>query len=244
MWLGAHPNGPSVLQCGDTLADAIAESPESTLGADSLSRFGAQLPFLFKVLAAESALSLQAHPTLEQARMGFAREDAAGIPIDSPIRNYRDGNHKPELLVALTEFHALAGFREVSRTVALVTALRVPELSTYAEELESGGLRTVFDKWLNLDEVDAQTLLSALSEGCRRYLAGYPCGGFSDEAQTLLDLTEQYPGDTGVLAALLLNRMTLNPGEGIYLDAGTCTPMCVAQAWKSWPTPTMYYVAG
>ncbi len=102
----------------------------------------------------------------------------------------------------------------------------------------------MFDKWLNLDEVDAQTLLSALSEGCRRYLAGYPCGGFSDEAQTLLDLTEQYPGDTGVLAALLLNRMTLNPGEGIYLDAGTCTPMCVAQAWKSWPTPTMYYVAG
>lgn len=78
----------------------------------------------------------------------------------------------------------------------------------------------MFDKWLNLDEVDAQTLLSALSEGCRRYLAGYPCGGFSDEAQTLLDLTEQYPGDTGVLAALLLNRMTLNPGEGIYLDAG------------------------
>ncbi|WP_346777495.1 mannose-6-phosphate isomerase, class I [Rhodococcus sp. HNM0563] len=220
LWLGAHPNGPSVLQCGASLAEAISRSPKAALGPESLSRFGEQLPFLFKVLAAESALSLQAHPTREQARAGFASENAAGIPVDSPVRNYRDDNHKPELLVALTEFHALAGFRDVPTTVALIRDLRVAALVGFAEELSAGGLRDVFEKWLKLGESDAAALLSALVEGCERYLDERPAGDFADEVETLIDLAEQYPGDSGVLAALLLNRLTLNPGEGIYLDAG------------------------
>ncbi|MCK0090491.1 mannose-6-phosphate isomerase, class I [Rhodococcus sp. F64268] len=220
LWLGTHPNGPSVLQCGASLQEAISESPESALGSHSLSQFGAQLPFLLKVLAAETALSLQAHPTLEQARVGFARENAAGVPIHSPIRNYRDDNHKPELLVALTEFHALAGFRDVTRTVALIDALRVPELSGSAEELESHGLRTVFERWVSLNETDVHILLSALLKGCTRYLHAYAEGDFRGEAKMLLDLADQYPGDLGILAALLLNQVKLEPGEGIYLDAG------------------------
>lgn len=220
LWLGAHPNGPSTLESGALLSDAINRSPVSALGTSCVDQFGPRLPFLFKILAAEAALSLQAHPTLDKARAGFARENAAGLPINSPTRNYRDDNHKPELLVALTEFHALAGFRHVNKTVDFICALNVPELLVSVRSLDEDGLRDLFEQWLSLDEDQTQELCALALGGCRRYLAAAPRGDFADDAQMVIDLIEQYPGDSGVLAALLLNRVTLEPGEGIYLDPG------------------------
>ncbi|WP_408016168.1 mannose-6-phosphate isomerase, class I [Rhodococcus artemisiae] len=220
LWLGAHPSGPSMLETGVLLSDVIDRAPTSALGPKCVDKFGPRLPFLFKVLAAETALSLQAHPTLDQARAGFARENAAGIPINSPTRNYRDDNHKPELLVALTEFHALAGFRDEDRTLALLRALDLPELAESARLLVRGGLRDLFEGWLNLGDAESQGLVALVLGACRRYIEGFPDGDFVDEAQMVIDLGKQYPGDPGVLAAMLLNLITLRPGEGIYLGAG------------------------
>ena len=102
LWVGAHPSAPSRTRSGATLEELIAREPQRLLGEASLVRFGSRLPFLLKVLAAAQPLSLQAHPSREQAEAGFRREEAAGLPRDAPNRNYRDLNHKPEILCALT----------------------------------------------------------------------------------------------------------------------------------------------
>jgi mannose-6-phosphate isomerase len=224
MWFGAHPGDPSSLVHQDggrtSLFDAVRADPEELLGPERMKRWDGTLPFLLKVLAADEPLSLQAHPSISQARTGFAREDAAGIPRDAADRNYRDANHKPELICALTVFHALVGFRDPEATVRLLRALEVPELAGHAELLaaqpDADGLRALFTTWITLPQSVLDSLVPALQAGCVR-LAG---GEFSAEARTVLDLSERYPGDAGVLAALLLNRVTLQPGEALYLPAG------------------------
>jgi mannose-6-phosphate isomerase len=226
LWLGAHPGNPSHLVDVDgtrtSLLSAIDADPVARLGDDRAARWHARLPFLFKVLAADEPLSLQAHPSAEQAREGFAREDAAGIDRGAPDRNYRDPNHKPELVCALTEFHALVGFREPTATVALLRALDVPPLAAHAELLaaqpDQHGLRALFTTWITLPQSSLDSLVPALQEGCVR-LAG-ASEEFSTEARTILELSERYPGDAGVLAAVLLQRVTLAPGEALYLPAG------------------------
>jgi mannose-6-phosphate isomerase len=226
LWFGAHPADPSHLVHADgsrtSLLDAVRTDPKELLGPDRTQRWDGTLPFLLKVLAAEEPLSLQAHPSLEQARTGFAREDAAGIARDAPDRNYRDPNHKPELICALTTFHALVGFREPAATVRLLRALEVPELDGHAELLtgqpDADGLRALFTTWITLPQGMLDTLVPALQEGCVKLAGGD--GEFSTEARTVLELSELYPGDAGVLAALLLNRVTIEPGEALYLPAG------------------------
>ncbi|OLT02976.1 mannose-6-phosphate isomerase, class I [Pseudonocardia sp. CNS-004] len=226
MWLGAHPADPSQLVHADgsrtSLLDALGADPKLTLGPERSERWESTLPFLMKVLAADEPLSLQAHPSLEQARAGFAREEAAGIARDASDRNYKDANHKPELICALTELHALAGFRNPTVTVRLLRALEVPKLTEHAELLaaqpDADGLRALFTTWITLPQAVLDALVPALQDGCVR-LAGAD-GEFSTEARTVLELSERYPGDAGVLAALLLNRVTIEPGDALYLPAG------------------------
>jgi mannose-6-phosphate isomerase len=175
------------------------------------------------VLAAEEPLSLQAHPSAEQAAEGFAREDRLGIPVSAPTRNYRDRSHKPELLVALTTFEALAGFRPVARSVDLLEALKVAELDPYvnllAGQADADGLRALFTTWITSPQAKLDALVPAVLDGAINYLRS-GATEFVPEAKTTLQLGELYPGDAGVLAAMLLNRITLAPGEGIYLPAG------------------------
>ena len=226
LWLGAHPGDPATLAGpgGEvSLLDAIAADPDAELGPAVRARFGDTLPFLVKVLAAGEPLSLQAHPTNEQAVEGYEREDRAGVPLNSPVRNYRDRSHKPEILVALSDFQALAGFRPASRSVALMRALAVPELEPYIAlltgESDADGLRALFTTWITAPQPDIDALIPAVLGGA----VGYVRSGaeeFGDEARTILELGERYPGDAGVLAALLLNRVDLAPGEGIFLPAG------------------------
>ncbi|MBH0120840.1 mannose-6-phosphate isomerase, class I [Rhodococcus sp. NPDC003382] len=230
LWLGAHPADPAKVLSEDgeapvSLLDVVESDPHGQLGSGTVDRFGARLPFLLKLLAAEEPLSLQAHPSAEQAAQGYAREQELGVPLDSPIRNYRDPNHKPELVVALTRFEALAGFRDAARTVELLEALGVPELDPYvgllAGQPDSGGLRALFTTWITLPQPVLTSLLPRVLDGCVTYLAtnGRP-RVFAEEVRTALQLAEFYPGDAGVLASLLLNRITLEPGQGLYLDAG------------------------
>ncbi|MFE6926312.1 mannose-6-phosphate isomerase, class I [Nocardia sp. NPDC057663] len=226
LWFGAHPADPAYVKAAEgtrSLLEVVAADPARELGAVA-DTFGTRLPFLLKILAAEEPLSLQAHPSSAQARAGFERENRTGVPLDSPLRNYRDDSHKPELVVALDRFEALAGFRDPHRTVALLRALDVPGLNIYAELLaaqpDSAGLRTLFTTWITLPPAALSTLLPTVLEGCVRYLSSKGTREFTAEVRTALELAEVYPGDAGVLAALLLNRLTLEPGQALFLDAG------------------------
>jgi mannose-6-phosphate isomerase len=226
LWFGAHPGDPAYLQDGDrevSLLDAVRADPEGQLGTSTVSRFGDALPFLVKVLAADEPLSLQAHPSAEQAVEGFAREDRLNIPVSAPMRNYRDRSHKPELLVALGRFEALAGFRPVAATVELLRALAVPQLepaiNLLSGQSEPDGLRALFTTWITAPQPHLDELVPAVLDGAINYVRdGHT--RFEAEAKTVLELGERYPGDAGVLASLLLNRITLRAGEGIYLPAG------------------------
>jgi mannose-6-phosphate isomerase len=226
MWLGAHPGDPSYLIAADgsrtSLLEALRADPDVLLGPDRAVKWSGNLPFLLKVLAADEPLSLQAHPSAAQAAEGFARENSAGIPVDAPHRNYRDPSHKPELICALTEFHALVGFRPIPQTVAFLHALDVPELAPHLALLEAqpdaDGLRALFTTWITLPQSVLDRAVPALQEACVRLAqAG---GEFRAEARMALELSERYPGDAGVLAALLLNLVVLQPGEALYLPAG------------------------
>ncbi|BCK53568.1 mannose-6-phosphate isomerase, class I [Nocardia wallacei] len=235
LWFGAHPANPAQLSVDGrtrSLLDVVSADPRRELGA-AAPAFDGRLPFLVKILAAEEPLSLQAHPSADQARAGFERENRTRVPLDSPMRNYRDDSHKPELVVALERFEALAGFRDPRRTVALLRALAVPELVNYAELLaaqpDSAGLRTLFTTWITLPQALLERLLPQVLDGCVRYLSDKnstdngetsPGKEFVAEARTTLELAEAYPGDAGVLAALLLNRITLEPGQGLFMAAG------------------------
>ncbi|HET7544632.1 MAG TPA: mannose-6-phosphate isomerase, class I [Polyangiaceae bacterium] len=223
LWLGAHPKAPSLVLPGrEPLTRVIERAPESTLGPALVQRYGARLPFLLKVLAAETPLSLQAHPTLEQAQAGFAAEEARGILLDSPNRNYKDSNHKPELLCALTPFWALCGFRKIEDTLALFRALHLPHVSFLVDILQAlptdDGLSQLFSTLLGLsaerraelarETLDRCTLLAAID------------GPFQHEFSWAVRIGVLYPGDIGIVSALLLNLVKLTPGEAIYLPAG------------------------
>lgn len=228
LWFGAHPAGPAECVRPDGSPDtdlltAIDRDRVDTLGVATDERFGGRLPFLLKVLAAEEPLSLQAHPSADQARLGFERENAMGIAVDAPERNYRDPWHKPELIVAITDFEALAGFREPAETVELLRELQVSALDPYlgmlAGQPDSEGLRALFTTWLTLPDALIADLVPAVLAGAVAVL-GSGKSRFGAELRTVLELGEVYPRDPGVLASLLLNRIRLTPGEGLYLPAG------------------------
>ncbi|ANZ37873.1 mannose-6-phosphate isomerase, class I [Lentzea guizhouensis] len=226
LWMGAHPGDPSRLVGADgverSLLDLLSADPDSQLGRRVADRWGSRLPFLLKVLAADEALSLQAHPSAVQAAEGFAAEEGAGVPRDSAVRNYKDPAAKPELICALTEFHALAGFRAPDRTVSLLRSLDAPALAPYTEMLvaqpDSAGLRAVFTMLITLPQTSLSTLVPQVLDACVLHVKEH--GEFDLECRTVLELGESYPGDAGVLAALLLNRIVLQPGEAIHLPAG------------------------
>ncbi|HTV21397.1 MAG TPA: mannose-6-phosphate isomerase, class I, partial [Polyangiaceae bacterium] len=219
--IGAHPKAPSRLSDGRSLLDVIVADPAGMLGVDVQSRFGARLPFLLKVLAVDAPLSLQAHPNLEQAARGFAREQQAGVPLDAAERTYKDDNHKPELLCALTPFEALSGFRPPAQTAELFESLGVSSLDI-ARELrapDAGALQRSFTLLMTLpSDVRARVIEDVLAR-CERTNAQSP-GPFAGSIGWALKLGALYPGDIGVVASLLLNHLSLEPLDAVYLEAG------------------------
>lgn len=222
LWMGAHPSAPSTITVdgADSALDAvIAAVPGAILGGDSERAFGPRLPFLLKVLAAASPLSLQAHPSLAQAVAGFAREEALGLALDAPERSYKDANHKPEVLCALTPFWALSGFRSADAAARLLAATGAPEVAPFVARLagtdsEEARLRAVF---LGLFAHDDK---AGLARGVLRGVPALEAAGYADEARWTAGLAQAYPGDVGVVVALLLNLVRLEPGQALFLDAG------------------------
>lgn len=223
LWFGAHPAAPATVN-GQGLDEAIAADPAAALGKRVQDAHGDQLPFLVKLLAAAAPLSIQAHPSLEQAKEGFERENAEGIALNSPNRNYKDPNHKPELIVALTEFRALAGFRPVPDTAAFFAELGSPELDRYATLLPTDGegdLRALFTTLISLPHQPRVELIESVKRAAAELVDKRNAPAWMVEAaEVYLELNQTYPGDVGVLAALLLNVLTLAPGEAAFLRAG------------------------
>lgn len=207
LWLGTHPRGPARLLGG----------PPEVADLRGLAR--GELPFLFKLLAAAEPLSLQAHPSRAQAEAGFEKEERAGIPVDAPTRNYRDRNHKPELICARTEFHALSGFRPLEESIALAEALGLErELPSFVESLQRGDLETAFRGLFELPRAGLRASIQLVGEGAKR------TDRLPQSAKTaapwLASLALRHPEDPGAVAALLLNHVRLAPGEAMYLPAG------------------------
>src|SRR5215207_3804118 len=219
LWVGAHPDEPSVLSDGTPLDKAIERQPEEMLGAEVRARFGDRLPFLMKVLAAERPLSLQAHPTNEQARAGFAAEEAVGVPRDDSKRTFKDPFHKPELILALTPFEALCGFRPVEESLHCLAKLQVPELKPTIAALARGGLRAAIPQLLALFPEQRDSLVSAVAEAAARFVAAHD-PEFINTYRWAASLAETYPGDPGVVISLLCNHLKLAPGEAVFLPAG------------------------
>ncbi|MGW1140632.1 mannose-6-phosphate isomerase, class I [Streptomyces zhihengii] len=214
MWMGAHPGAPSGTDRG-TLDQVIAADPEGELGQAAVGAFGPRLPFLLKLLAAGAPLSLQVHPDLAQAAAGHAAEEAAGVPVDAPHRNYKDANHKPELVCALTPFDGLCGFRPPVEAADLLAGLDVDSLKPYVDLLhahpEEAALREVLTALLSADRDEVAATVTEAAAAAERL--GGPYAPYASIAR-------HYPGDPGVVAAMLLNHVRLQPGEALFLGAG------------------------
>lgn len=233
LWLGAHAVAPSMLlDAGCTLAEAIDEDPEAVLGPRVRERFG-RFPYLLKVLAAAEPLSIQVHPSLAQAKVGFAREAAAGVGWSSRRRTYRDDNHKPELLCALTRFEAKCGFRPLDRTGLIIEALDNSSasrgLAQLRRELATGSdpaqcLLGALEWLFRLPVAATSALVGEVVDAAKAVLADRArpddLAGYDRELFWLSELDRFHPGDVGVLVALLLNHVVLEPGQAMFLRAG------------------------
>ncbi len=221
LWIGAHPKAPSQVLCGGrwrSLLEVIQENPKEILGEKTAARFFNRLPFLFKVLAAARPLSIQAHPNLEQARQGFDRENELRIPVEASHRNYKDDNHKPEIICALTPFWALRGFRKVKEILELLETIQPPsmqeELMLFRNRPDREGLQTFFKQLMTMEVRRKRRIVEEAVSTARKRANNEPVWKW------MLILNQEYPGDIGMLSTVLLNLIQLHPGEAMYLPAG------------------------
>lgn len=209
VWFGTHAGSPT------QLADNRHVSLREHIGSD--------LPFLLKLLAAGEPLSIQAHPNLEQAAAGFHRENEAGLPLSASNRNYKDANHKPEAIVALTEFEALCGFRSLPQIRNILLDLaEAPDASetflaiaaVWLEAFEAGGLAALVPAVLEPKLGGEPISLSGFNQELAKL------ADFSARFELAASLNQKHPGDPGVVVALLMNHVRLQPGEALFLPAG------------------------
>ncbi|HEI9781646.1 TPA: mannose-6-phosphate isomerase [Serratia marcescens] len=218
LWMGAHPKSPSRVPGADgelrSLRDLIDEDQPKQLGANVASRFG-ELPFLFKVLCADQPLSIQVHPSKAAAEVGFAKENAAGIPLSAAERNYKDPNHKPELVFALTPFLAMNGFRELADIVSLLQPIAGAhhDIAAFLQQPDTAHLSTLFASLLTMSGEQKSLALGVLKAALNNQ-QGEPW-------DTVRFIAGFYPDDSGLFSPLLLNVVQLAPGEAMFLYAET-----------------------
>jgi len=233
LWLGTHEAGPAILADGTAygaspgsgapdLRSYILNDPHGTLG--EIAGGENTLPYLLKLIAPATPLSLQVHPSREQAQRRYADEDRAGVALTDPTRSYLDRNHKPELLLALDRFEVLAGFRAPRRVADVIADLPGEIASTMSSylrrDLSATGIRNCFEHLLRDETRPSAEQVAELVAGCRARLASGDSPSQRAD-RTVAHLADHYPGDPGVAASLLLNPVTLHPGEAIFVPAGT-----------------------
>ena len=206
VWMGTHPSGPSTVDTGD--------------GTVALSEVAGELPFMLKVLAASRPLSIQVHPNAEQAAVGFANEEAAGIPVDAPDRVYRDPHHKPEMVYALTTFDTLVGFRPTAEILRVLSSIDSPLARSLSDSLDA---RPGFESIVRV----VGTLLEDKPDVAEIDRMVASCRDLTEQGidvkrayMTAAEIAEHHPGDVGIVVSLLLNRLTLQPGEAAFLGPG------------------------
>jgi len=221
LWMGAHPKAPSLVKFEGrwrSLADLIAEYPQEILGSNVALSFGSKLPYLFKVLAAAKPLSIQAHPSLNQARVGFEKETGRGIAMDAPDRNYRDNNHKPECICALSPFWAMHGFRNIPEIIAMTDKYcpvgLAAELDLLKKKPNPQGLKRFFTVLMTMGPQRQKQVVDEAVQKARQLpddnIASY----------WMARLSNEYPSDIGIISPLLLNLIELKPGDALFLPAG------------------------
>jgi mannose-6-phosphate isomerase len=225
LWMGAHPSAPSGVEragARTTLDAVIAADPAGELGAECAARFGGRLPFLLKVLAAQTALSIQVHPSREQAEAGYLAENERGLALGDKSRNYVDDWPKPEILCALTPFEVLAGMRTAADAAALLRALEVTELAPLTTELARGPGTTALSRSLatilTWPAAGRGAFVNAVAAACERVAAGG--SEYAAACAAAVRLAGEHPGDLGIVASLLLRHAVLQPGEAVFLPAG------------------------
>lgn len=221
LWMGAHPKAPSLAYHNGqwiSLLRLITQDPENILGKKVAKKFNNRLPFLFKVLAAAKPLSIQAHPNRHQARTGFQRENDQKISLEAPNRNYRDDNHKPECICALTQFWALSRFRKIPKILTYLQQLNLRQLGDMLTEFEQlpgpQGLQRFYTSLMSLKRDQKKRIVAEALKNASNMAAEHPV------FEWMIKLADHYPQDMGVLAPLFLNLICLEPGQALYLDAG------------------------
>ena len=221
IWMGAHPKAPSQVLWQGTwhpLTNLLKTYAKDILGTPGYKRYGNRLPFLFKVLAAETPLSIQAHPDKSQAKIGYAKENRSNIPISAGHRNYKDDNHKPECLCALTPFVALCGFRSIPEIIENLEKILPPDFEYLTTPLkkagDSKGLKPFFKQLMTLSRSNQKGLIEKVISKAKMDQETTPV------VKWLLTLYKYYPEDIGVLSPFYLNLLELAPGQAIFLKAG------------------------
>ena len=221
LWMGAHLKAPSMVKCDGnwkSLLELIEKNPHDILGEKVAEKFDNSLPYLFKVLAAAKPLSIQAHPSRDQAKRGFERENRVGIPLDAYNRNYKDDNHKPECICALSLLWALNGFRKISDIVGLMEKICPKglknELDNLRGEPNSLGLKNFFKAMMTMDRDRQKQIIADAITNAQKFID-------DDQAyKWMIDLHREYPADIGVFSPVLLNLICLKPGQAMFLKAG------------------------
>ena len=221
LWMGSHPKAPSMaILNGDriSLAEWINRDPSGTLGASVAKKFSNQLPFLFKVIAAEKPLSIQAHPNKEQAKAGFERENQKNIAPHASNRNYRDKNHKPELICALEPLWALKGFREIGDIISLIDSLGASakglEMDWLRSQANNCDLKRFFISLMTVERDKQKRLFNEIEAGLKDFSLSGPVFDW------IRRLNQEYPLDIGMLSPLFLNIVQLQPTEAMYIPSG------------------------
>ena len=217
LWMGAHPKAPSQVNIDNTwrpLDILIQQHPIEILGDAIAKKFNNALPYLFKVLAAEQPLSIQAHPNKSQAVNGFARENKMKIPLNAPYRSYKDDQHKPEIICALTPFTGLKGFRKIASTIERLMTLCPVSLKNEINVLKNHGLKQFFKSLMELRDGRKIQVIDESVKNAKK-LADQ-----NDSFKWLLKLHRMYPQDIGILSPVILNLICLEPGQALFLPAG------------------------
>ena len=221
LWMGAHHKAPSLIKHKNqwqALDKIIEMHPKELLGEQVADKFLNKLPYLFKILAASKPLSIQAHPSREQAIKGFERENRQGVPLDAYNRNYRDDNHKPECICALSDFWALCGFRRIPEMLLLLSKISTPGLASAINDLsekpDSKGLRGFFQRLITISKSEIIPILNETMAKVRLHIQDDPV------FKWMHSLYEAYGNDFGVFSPILLNLVCLKPGQALFLPSG------------------------
>lgn len=221
LWMGTHPKAPSTVETPDgpvSLIDLIGKAPADCLGEDAVHRLGNELPFLFKILAAAAPLSIQAHPNGLQAKEGFARENEIGVPLTAAERNYRDPNHKPECICAVTPFWAMRGFRPLSDSCDHFIRYCPRNGTRIVDVLRNQGtsdpIRDMFVTLMYLSGSEKKSIIEESIAAASDSVEDDPI------SMWILRFAEAYPGDIGIISPLYLNTVMLKPGEAMFLPSG------------------------